>query len=375
MKIIIDCQPLVCDYVHPSAIEFIIKCHKLLLQKNPESEWLFVLDKNYVDNEMLKEIPLQNILFKKIISNQFGWKLWYDYQLPSLIKKVNADLLITTGGVASSSSIAQCVWVAGLHENNYSKKPNNYFRFYKKRLQKTIEQSKTIFTVSEKTKQFLIEKNKLNEKRISVLRNAVDENFKPLLWGEKESIKTKYAAGVEYFIVLVDEQHQALIHVLKAFSSFKKRQQSNMQLVLVGQKLKNDIDFIEKLETFKYRNDVHVYDNINEDELRKIISAAYAFVHPFHEDEIGIFVLNAFKANVPIVISEKGSLAEIAADAALYADANDIETLANQMMLLYKDEKLRSAQIEKGELQWQKFSWDETVQQLENAIMQAADKQ
>jgi len=376
MKFIIDCQPIVQDCIHPSTVEFIIKCHQLFMQKKPETEWLFILDKKYADNEILKEIPSQNILFKKVIANQFGRKFWYDYQLPALIKKNKVDLLITAGGVASSSSISQCAWVTGLYDNKHSKEAKKYSKFYKKRLQKTLELSKAILVLSEKAKRSLIEKNNLSGRKINVLRSAAEEDFIQLTWGEKESVKTKYAAGTEYFIVLADaQQHAIIINVMKSFSVFKKRQQSNMQLVLLGNGLKNDIDFVEKLETFKYRNDVHVYDNINEDELRKIISAAYILVHPFNEDEIGTVVLNAFKANVPVIISEKGNLAEIAADAALYADADDIDKLANQMMLLYKDEKLRNKQIEKGEAQWQKFSLDETIMQFENAIMQAVDNQ
>jgi glycosyltransferase involved in cell wall biosynthesis len=145
-----------------------------------------------------------------------------------------------------------------------------------------------------------------------------------------------------------------------------------MQLVFAGNALENDIDFINKLETFKYRNDVHVYSLIAESETQKIISASYALVHPFAEDEIGASVLNAFKSNVPVIISTKSRLPEIAADAALYIGENIIDELSMQMILLYKDEKLRSQLIEKGKLQWQKFSQEKNITQLRNTILGAA---
>ena len=345
-------------------------CHEYLLQNESGTEWLFIMDRAYINNESLKRIPTKNILFKK--KHLLGWKFWYDYQLPSLIKKHKADLLITTGGVASSSSVAQCAWVTSVLENNQTSKGISYYNFYKKKLEKTLRRSQTIFTCSEKSKNEIIKQYSFDEKNIAIIRSAPDERYHILPWAEKENIKVKYAAGKEYFIVAVDALQQNLINVLKAFSQFKKRQQSNMQLVLAGKGLKNDLGFIEKLETFKYRSDVHVYENINENDFIKLISAAYSLIHSFMEDEIGSLILNAFKANVPVITTEEGSLGEIAADAALYANANEPGSLANQLMLLYKDEKLRLQLIEKGELQWRQFNRNEPMEQLRNAIMHAA---
>jgi glycosyltransferase involved in cell wall biosynthesis len=180
----------------------------------------------------------------------------------------------------------------------------------------------------------------------------------------------RYAAGKEYYVVAVEEPKLDLINLLKAFSQFKKRQQSNMQMIFAGEGLKKDFGFIEKLETYKYRSDVHVYDDISEHDFIKLISASYAFIQPFNNDETGALILNAFKANVPVIAIEKENLREIAADAVLYADMSETESLANQLMLLYKDESLRAQLIEKGKLQWRKFSWERTIHQLHNLILQ-----
>ena len=372
MRIIIDCQPLLHHCVHPSASRFIIDFHKHLLQKGDETEWLFIMDKDFAENEVLKELPSKNMVFKKIFPYRLGWKLWYDYQLPAFIKN-KADLLIITGGIASSSSIAQFTWIANMNGKNQSKKNKSYFNFYKSRLKKTIERSKIIFTASQKNKQQIIQQYGLDEKKIIVIRSTADKGFRVLSWPEKESVKTKYAAGKEYFIVVVEGQQQGLVNLLKAFSLFKKRLQSNMQMVFAGNELKSDMDFIEKLETFKYRQDIHIYDNISNDDLKILISAAYALVHSFYEDDPGTTILNAFKADLPVIVSDEGSLREIAADAALYASIHNPEILATQLMLLYKDENLRRQLIEKGKSQWQQFNWDESIKKLQDAILRAAN--
>jgi glycosyltransferase involved in cell wall biosynthesis len=323
----------------------------------------------------LKRIPLKSILFKKILPNRIGWKFWLDYQLPSLLKKHKADLLITTGGIASSFAIAQCAWITNGSTSFLSKKNKSYFNFYKRRLKKTFDRSQMIFTCSEKNKQQIIQRHGFDEHSILVVRSFADERYHVLPWTEKENIKVRYAAGKEYYIIVVDSPQQNLIDLLKAFSQFKKRQQSNMQFVFIGEGLKNNPDFIEKLETFKYRSDVHVYDNLSEDDFIKLISGAYGLVHAFNEDETGTIILNAFKANVALITTDEGSLREIAADAALYVSNDQAGSLANQLMLLYKDESLHMQLIEKGKLQWQQFDRAKSMEKLLHAIVQTANKQ
>ena len=372
-RIMIDCQPLLQNFMNESSARFIMNCYEYLVQNKNDVEYWFIVDRTYSQNAYLNRITEKNIIFKKPFTNSIGWKIWLDYQLPSLLKKYKADLLINTGGIASASSIAQCTWMPVNPENNEPQKNKNYNGFYKRRLQKTLQKSQIIFALSEKKRQQITREYDFDSNKIIVARTAADERYRILPWPEKETMKVKYAAGKEYFIVSVDSAVQNLIHLLRAFSQFKKRQQSNIQLVFAGSGLKNELSFLERLETFKYRTDVHIYDNLNENDKTKLMAAAYALVHPFSDDETGSVVLNAFRANVPVIASDKGSLPEIAADAALYASPDDVELLAGQLMLLYKDEKLRLQLIEKGKLQYQLFNRNESMEKLYQAMMQAAE--
>jgi hypothetical protein len=69
---------------------------------------------------------------------------------------------------------------------------------------------------------------------------------------------------------------------------------------------------------------------------------------PFAGDGLGIPMLNAWKAGVPVIAGPGGNLAEIGGEAALYAGIEDPAVLAGQMMLIYKDEACRNGLIEKG---------------------------
>ncbi|HVM87211.1 MAG TPA: glycosyltransferase [Puia sp.] len=367
MRIIVDCQPLAYNCIYSSFSNFIITCHHYIIQKNAEIEWQFVVDSRYVDNHFINAIPSAHIIIKKVWANKAGWKLWYDYQLPLLLKKNKANLLITTGGIISSANIPQCVWITGLRD-----KTEGYYNLYKKRIKKTTRDSIGIFTVSDSDKMEIIRQNSTESKKVTVIKPFPEAGIKPFSWAEKESTKTKFAAGLEYFLAVVGEQSDNLVDLLKAFSQFKKRLQSNMQFVIAGQGLRNAIYFAEKLESFKYRSDVHVYYNPSENELMQLIPASYALILP-DKTESGASILHAFQAEVPVVIPESSRLYEITAGAGLYIDLGNTESLANQLILLYNDEKRRSKLIENGKRQSLLFTKEKAINDLYEVILQVAE--
>jgi glycosyltransferase involved in cell wall biosynthesis len=160
-----------------------------------------------------------------------------------------------------------------------------------------------------------------------------------------------------------------LLHLLKAFSIFKKRQQSDWKLVLAGRLAWHYENFLESLKSYKYRDDVVLTGYIEENELVNIIGSAYALVYPSVWEGFGVPVLEAMRCHVPVVTSSGSAMQEIADDAALYADPADYAEIADKMMLLYKDESLRAEMIEKGKMREREFSWDRTAELLWQTIL------
>src|SRR3978361_852222 len=92
-----------------------------------------------------------------------------------------------------------------------------------------------------------------------------------------------YAGGKEYFVVAGSPALSSLLSVLKAFSRFKKLQKSNMQLVVAVRNISRNADFMEKLDSYKYRNEVFLCDRLPAEDEMKLVSAAYALLY-FQED-------------------------------------------------------------------------------------------
>jgi len=158
------------------------------------------------------------------------------------------------------------------------------------------------------------------------------------------------------------------LNLLKAFSAFKKRQKSNMQLLIAGKPSWKYEVFFESLRLFKFKDDVKILKDPSLEELVKITGAAYAIIHPSLYESAAIQPLEAMKSCVPVIASPKGAMPEIYGDAALYADTENFKDIAVKMMQLFKDENLRKELIEKGKIQAEKFNWNITAELLWESI-------
>jgi glycosyltransferase involved in cell wall biosynthesis len=387
MLILLDCRPLLVDRCNGEKSHFIISCANILA-KERGVEWLFLVDKHYRE-ALLPGIhgvacgkPLaaegQKLLILGTFPGRIGWKIWYDWQIAWAVKKYRPDLVMTTGGLSASRiNRPQCLWMPERADPGDWEEKKGYAGIYWKRLTGSLREARTVFSFSEKDKAFITRQLADDQEadKILVVTGAADERYSPLAGEEKEKIKRVYAEGKEYFLAIVSGARPGEgVDLLKAFSRFKKRQQSNLQLVLAGTGGGPDpILPAGKLDTYKYRSDVHICTGLREEEWPPLLAASYAFIIPNGRESLGIAVLNAWKAGVPLIttVSAIHCLPEAAAEAVLYVEPGDPASVAGRMMSLYKDESLRNRLTEKGKMFAQSFSWEGAAGRVWEGILQA----
>ncbi|HEU0112347.1 MAG TPA: glycosyltransferase family 1 protein, partial [Flavisolibacter sp.] len=237
---------------------------------------------------------------------------------------------------------------------------------------KFIKKAQTITTVSEFSKKDIIHNYNTDADKIQVVYSGVKDIFHPLTNNEQDAIKKKYTEGKEYFIYTgAIQPRKNLINLLKAFSIFKKRQKSEMKLVLAGRLAWKNDAFLDLLKTYKYKADVVLTNYVEEKELAKLTASAYALVYPSLFEGFGVPVLEAMQCNVAVLTSVNSSMQEIAEDAALYFDATNHTDMAEKLMLIYKDESLRSRLIEKGKQVVVNYNWERTANLLWQSVLKA----
>jgi glycosyltransferase involved in cell wall biosynthesis len=99
---------------------------------------------------------------------------------------------------------------------------------------------------------------------------------------------------------------------------------------------------------------LHILERIVEagevpnDLLAALYGGALAFFFPSRFEGFGWPIVEAQFCGCPVICSNRGPFPEVTGDAALMRDVEDEEGFAEDIVRLSRDEKLRSALIEKG---------------------------
>lgn len=325
--------------------KFIFDVFKILIEEYSAHTFLFISEHtNQPSFNFSKDIISVVVKPTKI-------SLLADSKISSLLKKYKADVLVTSKYI-SQTKVPQCLIAI---EDSASR---------------SLKKAKVIVTGSQFSKKQIVDRYKIEENKVEVVYKGVSKIFKPVTFEESEKVKEEYAEGNEFFLLSGAINSQSnLLNLLKAFSAFKKMQKSGMQLLIASNEINQG--FLEKLRSFKYKDEVKVLQDISEEQLAAITAAAYAFVYPVSEDYVQ--PVAAMRTAVPVIVNDRGVLPEICGEAAFYVNAEDHKDIADKMMLVFKDEKLRSGLIDKGKEQIKQYSWDKAATLLWNSIEKAAN--
>ena len=350
--------------------DFIYACMNRLTQKYPQHNFIYLFDKPF-NNNLIFTKNVTTVVAGPEAKNVLLIKYRYNYKIPTLLKKYKADVFVSLDGICSlRTKIPQCLLVQDLSFlQQWVKKPQP--GFYKKFTPEFLAKAKNIVTVSAYAKTKIFDQYKITEGKIDVVYYGTDEIFKPITPDEKEVIREKYTDGKEYFLFSghIDIRSN-LINLLKAFSFFKKRQKSNMLLLIAG---KPGESFTKALKTFKFRNEVIVLNNLSKADLAKITAAAYAMIYPVLYADIAMPPLQAMQCEVPVITSNTGALPSLCGKAALYVNPLDFNDIAESMMLVFKDENKAKDIVKAGKIQAQLYQWDKTADLLWQAILKCVN--
>jgi glycosyltransferase involved in cell wall biosynthesis len=370
MTIAVNANFLNADYPCNNG-DLIFEIFSRLAKKYPQHHFLYFCDSNF-DKKYITSKNITPVATWPQIKNTLVLQYRLNYKIPSLLKKHKADIFISAGGYCSlRTKLPQCVIVNDLSFLQLPLFfPKRWLSFYKRNTAKFLTKAKVIVTTSDFLKKEIIAKYKITADKIDVAYTAASNNFKPSTWQQKDAVKEKYTEGLEYFLYAGPvNTGNNLITLLKAFSFFKKRQKSNMQLLLASTTAATDKALIKSLASYKYRAEVKLLDNLSEESMVQITGAAYTMIYPSLYDGCGKSLLQALQSDIPVITGNNTAMPEICGDAALYINPNDFNDIAEKMMLLFKDEDLRNQLIIKGRQQAAIYNWDTTGDKVWEIIL------
>lgn len=313
------------------------------------------------------------IILNPAATNVLKRRIWYHLKLPASLKKNKADVFVSEKFLSLKTKVPQILMQPDLtyiyHPGFIDKKE---ISFHKKNTKKFIEKANAIVVNSFYLKNEIVLRFKTPDEKITVIYPSVKMDRKTATGDERELTKEKYAGGNEYFIYKgIISTERNLVNLLKAFSFFKKRQRSKMQLIITGERGEKYDEFLRSLESYRFKEDIKVLEELGETDTVQLLSSAYAMVFVPSYATAAIEVIEAMRCEVPLITSSPPLLKEYCGEAALYADSEKPNDIAEKMMLLFKDEQLRKALIAKGRLQHHVFKTSNEIETLFSIIKKA----
>jgi len=173
--------------------------------------------------------------------------------------------------------------------------------------------------------------------------------------------------GVErpYFLFVGTlEPRKNLVNLLAAYASLPESVKKETMLAIAGGKGWGGVDLqdtITRLDLGKY---VRLLGYVDELALATLYANAQFLAMPSLYEGFGLPLVEAMAHGTPVLTANNSSMPEVAGDAGLLVDAQDIGSIANGLNLLITNEALRKKLAENAKSNAARFNWDESARQL-----------
>lgn len=255
--------------------------------------------------------------------------------------------------------------VVTVHDFNHERLPgltgNGQVIAQKRRV---IERADAIVSVSETTKQHLLELYPIPAERVTVMPLACPELFShtPTLDGELANFRqTHRLAGPYWLYVGRRGVYKNFTTLVRAFAQVAK--ETGAMLVVAGWRSELDALDLDIIIRHGLEHRVTLLPQISDDDLRVAYAGAAGFVFPSLAEGFGLPLLEAMGAGAPVLASDIAVFHEVAADAALFFDPHSADSLAESLRQSL-DPAQRERLIARGRERIKAFSWDKSAEIL-----------
>ena len=172
------------------------------------------------------------------------------------------------------------------------------------------------------------------------------------------TIKQKYTNGKPFFIFVgTINKRKNIANILSAFENFKHKGHAE-QLIFAGNMKHWDKEMNNILNKMAFKNEIIFTNYISTYELNKLLSSATALLYPSLFEGFGVPILEAFACQTPVITSKTSAMPEVAGEAAILVNPMNINEITTAMWNIIANETLRQDLINKGNIQLQNYSWD-----------------
>lgn len=253
--------------------------------------------------------------------------------------------------------------VVTIHDLGFLHVPETFSRFFVFRsrilIRQTARRAAKIITGSQFSKEDISTRYSLLPEKIDVVPYGISSRFSEARNpGQIQKILAKYQIRQPYILSVGRlNPRKNLVSLANAFSRLKSEKNLTHQLVIAGRD-----DYRATKTSGSIRNaggrDVVLTGFVEEGDLPALYQGADIFIYPSLFEGVGLPVLEAMAAGVPVIASNRSSLPEMIGDAGIVIDPLSVNEIAQALWRLVSDENLKEECRRKGRKRGAEFSWE-----------------
>lgn len=344
-----------------------------------ESDFTFIIvkEKNSLNgftfpvNSVIINIDLKGSFFKRF--KRFGWEILF---MPLIMKKYKVEIYLTFSHflpILFNKSIKTIVGVSNLAPfSKLAWKNESFFSKIRLFLLKitivnSCKRADSILALSQTCKEYLVDQE-LNRDNIFVSSNGVDDFWKQETKNYDESklnVPSKFFLYVSHFYY-----YKNFLRLIEAYALLPSYLKNKYSLILVGHPLNRSCFSEAKrlISKLNLKRKVLIYTNLNNEDIRFLYQKTELFIFPSLIENSPNSLLEAMKAQAPIICSDLMPMPEFCEDAAVYFDSLDKNIIRNTIQQTINNTNLINKLRKTSKLQSEKFSWDEFTIRLTKEI-------
>lgn len=221
--------------------------------------------------------------------------------------------------------------------------------------------------ISQDAKQQLQQALGVAAHRIDVIYPAAASHFVPL---DKATVRQRLADRLQLhggFLLAVGtvEPRKNLLRLLEAYGRLDASLRQPYPLLLAGGAGWQDASELDRVLARPELSNVRRLGRVDDEMLLDLYNGATAFAYPSLAEGFGLPVVEAMACGTAVLTSSVSATAEVAGDAALLVDPDDVGAMADGLNRLLQDDALRRRLVEAGLRRAAEFSWQTAAKETQ----------
>lgn len=231
--------------------------------------------------------------------------------------------------------------------------------------------ARKILAVSEATKKDLTKIYNVDPKKIEVAYLGLDPaEFHQRSYAEVQPVLDKYGLVYQKYVLFLGtiQPRKNIDRLVDAFQILRKQNHIEEKLAIFGGRGWLWEPILKKIKMVGIDGSIKYFDYAIHEDLPAIIAGAKLLTLPALYEGFGLPPLEAMASGVPVVVSNVSSLPEITGDAGVLVNPNSEHSIAEGILKVLLDPRLREQMISSGLERAKHFSWENTAKKTLEVI-------